>query len=237
MEKVENPCKECRGLGWCRHYNSVYRCDKCKLFKSDPEAYQFVFNTCEQWQRTVALIFATRLLADAVPVPPMQTANLEDGVIVTPVSAEETAELGTVRVGVDEKLNADDGTTDCTPIIESGGAPTPPGYVGNDTCRECGVPDGDAHLVGCTKFAESAEGQRRWPLGPIERIEELRDSVKEVEQRATSAKKVCIHCGAIYGCCEHEGAEMVDPNTRPFTKEISDPEIGGGRPPGYVKQR
>lgn len=154
MDKVENQCALCNGLGWYVSQFYVVACRKCKMFEHDNAAFKFVITICEQWQRTIALIFATRLLAEAVPVSPVvqDESNLcsvcgaEYNRCEHPVSAEETSKLGAVCVGVDETV---------TPY---------------DTSK-----------------------------GPI-----------------TSLTLVCSKCGAAFGCCDHKGVDMVDPNTRPF---------------------
>lgn len=177
MGKVENQCEDCNGLGWRpltveihsrkstqplptqeSILTGVIKCYACNLFATDNEASCFVTTTCEQWQRTVALIFATRLLAEAAPVSLVvqDESNLcsvcgaEYNRCEHPVSAEETSKLGAVCVGVDETV---------TPY---------------DTSK-----------------------------GPI-----------------TSLTLVCSKCGAAFGCCDHKGVDMIDPNTCSFTKEV-----------------
>lgn len=139
MNKVENQCKECSGLGWVKGYHTILACVDCKLFADNREAFVFVTTTCEQWQRTVALIFATRLLAEAVSIPPMQTAKLEDGVKVTPESANLQL--------VDRKSYAS-GFVPPWPLNVQ--IPTEEEFKKKKpVCSVCGVPDGSAHSAKC----------------------------------------------------------------------------------------
>lgn len=121
MNKVENQCTTCDGLGWyVSQFCNVIACRECRMFEHDNEAFKFVTTTCEHWQRTIALIFATRLIAEAVPVPPIEE---------------------------------------------------------------------------------------------IPEPQEFKDARRE---KGTSLTLVCSKCGAAFGCCDHKGVDMVDPNTRPF---------------------
>ncbi len=195
--KVENDCVVCRGLGWLTMSDGTIQCcSECQVFTTDAEAFNFVTTTTEQWQRTVALIFATRLVAEAVSVPKSFVAPSDE----KPLSDFERGQWQRTEPFT-------------RGLCPSCGRPRCGGQ-----CQPAVGPSSD-------EFARSEEGQRRWPNGPVmplvttcqcckkvaadcqcTELDLQRHRIKDADKNAT-----CLYCGKINcsgQCAEHERERM-----------------------------